>query len=360
MQGFNMGRYVPPEALDAGLSGNQASGKGHALGARARKIGQGILTVRFEMPFATWCSHCEQQSGKPVIIGQGVRFNAEKKKVGNYHSTSIWAFRMKHSICGGVIEIRTDPKAADYIVHEGGKRRDYGKDEDTVGKFGGEILTEEERDRRRTDAFAALEGKVGDKERAKEETDRVRELYAWREKQWEDPYTVNQNLRRPFRAERKVLQRKAKETEDLKDRFGLGMDLLEESEADRTTARFVEFGVTDSEDRDAEKARSKPLFALPEPETKTKLPGNRKQTKAEAKAVRHRTMLHAELTGNTRAAMDPFLTGVGSKSASLKPRIPGLRRKEASTAVSVMEDVAPLPAVSVTKATKALVNYDSD
>ncbi|KAL9070099.1 MAG: hypothetical protein Q9157_005923, partial [Trypethelium eluteriae] len=75
MQGFNMGRYVPPEH-EGTLSGNQLAGK-HALGARAAKLkSAGILTVRFELPFAIWCSSCPPET----LIGQGVRFNAEKKK----------------------------------------------------------------------------------------------------------------------------------------------------------------------------------------------------------------------------------------------------------------------------------------
>ncbi len=42
-----MGRYVPPD-LEGTVSFNQASGKGHALGNRARKLQtEGILTVRF-------------------------------------------------------------------------------------------------------------------------------------------------------------------------------------------------------------------------------------------------------------------------------------------------------------------------
>ena len=75
MQGFNMGRYYPPPEDDASPSFN----KSHPLGQRARKRrSEGILTVRFEMPFAIWCCTCP----KPTIIGLGVRFNAEKKKVG--------------------------------------------------------------------------------------------------------------------------------------------------------------------------------------------------------------------------------------------------------------------------------------
>src|SRR5690348_2194395 len=118
MQGFNMGRYYPPDASNAPTFNTTS----HPLGKRASKISQGILTVRFELPFAVWCDHCKP----PAIIGQGVRFNAEKKKVGNYHSTPIWSFRMKHSACGGWWEIRTDPQKSEYIVTEGARRRDYG------------------------------------------------------------------------------------------------------------------------------------------------------------------------------------------------------------------------------------------
>lgn len=42
--------------------------------------------------------------------GPGVRYNAEKKKIGNYYSTPILQFRMRCHLCSGWIEIHTDPK----------------------------------------------------------------------------------------------------------------------------------------------------------------------------------------------------------------------------------------------------------
>ncbi|KAK5636304.1 hypothetical protein RRF57_012016 [Xylaria bambusicola] len=155
MQGFNMGRYVPPD-VEGTISGNALNRK-HALGSRASKLRtEGILTVRFEMPFGVWCGTCS----KPTIIGQGVRFNAEKKKVGAYYSTPIWSFRMRHADCGGVIEIRTDPANSEYVVTEGGTRRDTGDDKDDslvssgalVGGVG-EILTGKEKDALRGNAL---------------------------------------------------------------------------------------------------------------------------------------------------------------------------------------------------------------
>lgn len=46
----------------------------------------------------------------------GVRYNAEKKKVGNYYTTPIYRFRMKCHLCDNYIEIETDPKVL-YIEH---------------------------------------------------------------------------------------------------------------------------------------------------------------------------------------------------------------------------------------------------
>ncbi|KAK5191930.1 Protein saf4, partial [Cryomyces antarcticus] len=228
MQGFNMGRYVPPE-FEGVQSGNKLSGK-HALGARANKIGQGILTVRFEMPFAIWCGKCP----KETIIGQGVRFNAEKKKVGNYHSTPIYSFRMKHAACGGWIEIRTDPANTAYVVVEGARKRDTGEDKVSEGDL--PILTEEEREQRRNNAFAALEGKVTDLAQAKTDTQRIEELRQVRERDWEDTYAASRNLRASFRAERKKRARTTADTEAMRVRMGLGIELLAETDEDRRRA----------------------------------------------------------------------------------------------------------------------------
>lgn len=52
-----------------------------------------------------------------------MRYNAQKKRVGNYHSTPIWAFRCKCHLCSSWFEVRTDPANAAYVVHEGAKRQ---------------------------------------------------------------------------------------------------------------------------------------------------------------------------------------------------------------------------------------------
>ena len=121
MQGFNMGRYIPPEIEGTKVTANALHGRRPPGTRRGAGGGQ---TVRFEMPFAIWCTHCP----RPTLIGQGVRFNAEKTRDGAYHTTPIWRFRMRHADCGGEIVVRTDPRNTAYEVLSGARKRDHGPD----------------------------------------------------------------------------------------------------------------------------------------------------------------------------------------------------------------------------------------
>ncbi|KAH0265021.1 DUF572-domain-containing protein, partial [Aureobasidium melanogenum] len=327
MQGFNMGRYVPPE-LEGTMSANKVAGK-HALGKRANKIKEGILTVRFEMPYAVWCNHCP----KPTIISQGVRFNAEKKKVGNYYSTPIWSFRMKHPACGGWIEIHTDPKNTAYVVKEGGKARDTGEDRVREGEDGVPILSAEERERRRQDAFAVLEDKKQDKIQEKEQGKRNIELQEIRDQHWNDPYEANKRLRRTFRAERKVREEEHDYSEKLRDKMGLDVELMPENDEDRRHATLIDFGGLADEDIDAETTRvtSRPLFhQVTKREAAPVKAKTSHKTKAAAEVERRKNALQQEVRDNSRAAADPFLSFGNTDSRTFRP-ISGIKRKAEST-----------------------------
>ena len=285
-----MGRYVPPD-LEGSTSGNKI----HKKRAPGTLRKDGTQTVRFEMPFAVWCHTCQPHA----IIGQGVRFNAEKKKVGYYYSTPIWQFRMKHAACSGWIEVRTDPKNTAYVVTEGGKARDYGEDEDKVreGEGGVPILTDAERERRRTDAFAMLEGKAEQAAVAKDSKRRIEDLYRARERDWEDTWSANRKIRESFRRERKMRKREQEKDEELQSRIGTDMELLPGTEEDARRARLVDFGVPE-DDPSHDEASSKALFPAPRP------PSSKSESKvSKAEELRRR------LLGNTRAAMNPFNNG---------------------------------------------------
>lgn len=290
MQGFNMGRYVPPE-LEGTTSGNKLNKK-RAPGTLRK---DGTQTVRFEMPFAVWCHTCKPHA----IIGQGVRFNAEKKKLGYYYSTPIWQFRIKHNACGGYLEIKTDPKETRYVVVEGGKARDYGDDADRVkeGEDGRPILTEKEREARREDAFAALEGKVEDQQASKETGKRIRELYTSRDRDWDDPWSANKRMRESFRRERKIRKREEDATSALKERLGTDMDLLPESAEDKERAKLVSFGTAGTDNFNDE--GSVKAF-LKTPATA------RAKSKTFKPSESRKDALRRQLVGNTRAALNPF------------------------------------------------------
>lgn len=63
------------------------------------------------MPYNIWCDGCNNH------IGMGVRYNAEKSKVGMYYTTPIYKFRMKCHLCDNHFEIKTDPAVSHFHIH---------------------------------------------------------------------------------------------------------------------------------------------------------------------------------------------------------------------------------------------------
>ncbi|PLN77254.1 CWC16 protein [Aspergillus taichungensis] len=377
MQGFNMGRYVPPD--QEGLtSGNKLHNK-HALGARARNLHKtGSLTVRFEMPFAVWCTTCKPHE---TLIGQGVRFNADKKKIGNYHSTPVYSFRMRHPPCGGWIEIRTDPQNTAYVVAEGGRKRETGENAGEgevvrgLAEMGERLRAGVGVDNR--DPFERVQGKVDDRRAGEAEKGRVEELYWRRERDWADPYAVSRRVRAGFRAERKSLEKRARERSALAEKMSLGFEVVDESEGDRLRAGLVDFAPSSSSSSagGAGGVRSKPLFdQRPVPSSPSSSSGAQSPRPGRSstdKRSRSRTQLQSELTGNTRAAVDPFLATDDSEwRPEIKRRKPNNASRLAATSTATSPDAEQPTSASDTTdkiasgekqaGPVALVDYASD
>ncbi|KAK1342647.1 hypothetical protein QTO34_015413 [Cnephaeus nilssonii] len=111
-------KYYPPDFNPEKHGSLNRYHNSHPLRERARKLSQGILIIRFEMPYNIWCDGCKNH------IGMGVRYNAEKKKVGNYYTTPIYRFRMKCHLCINYIEMQTDPANCDYVIVSGAQRKE--------------------------------------------------------------------------------------------------------------------------------------------------------------------------------------------------------------------------------------------
>lgn len=202
---------------------NKARGK-HALGDRARKIDQGILITRFELPFNIWCDTCHNH------IGMGVRYNAEKKKIGAYYSTPIFSFRCKCHLCDGWFEIQTDPKNTRYVVVSGARQKDEDWNPEENGGF---AIHDTERADAPVDPLVALEKKaVATKNMNEVQIPRLESLQSVSEQYNADPYSLSLKARKHFRQEKKVEQSKRKADDLIKDRYGLptSLSLLEDDD----------------------------------------------------------------------------------------------------------------------------------
>ncbi|KAI8890904.1 DUF572-domain-containing protein, partial [Backusella circina FSU 941] len=232
MQPFN--KYYPAEWTPDKGSVNRFVGK-HPLGDRARKIDKGILIVRFELPFNIWCTGCDNH------IGQGVRYNAEKKKIGNYYSTPILQFRMKCHLCDNWIEIHTDPKACNsaYVVVSGARKKvEEWKEEDTeVIK----LQDEKTKEQLENDPMYRLEHGISDKKISEDALPHLTQLQNLNNSQWSDPYARSKQLRRKFREEKKRDKTTLEENNKIKDKLSLAIDLVPEIPKDVIQAKSIEY-----------------------------------------------------------------------------------------------------------------------
>lgn len=276
-----MGRYRPPDA-DPRISPFNAT---NPLSRRTRP--DGALVVRFELPFNVFCAHCARH------IAQGVRFNAEKRQVGEYLTTKIWGFTCKCT-CGGKFEIRTDPENARYVVGDGAKRQEQEWDPEENG--GHPIYDSEAKPDAdgKQDAFAAVEKQTKEKSKAKERQKRIDELEREQERTWSDPYSVNARLRSGFRREKRARVEQLERDLELKRRIGWS----EESVLVGRTPR--------SDERDGrawEDARRSPRGGKGSKAGSAST--TTKDTKARSTTAAQR--LRATLVANTVKKQDPFL-----------------------------------------------------
>ncbi|KND02084.1 uncharacterized protein SPPG_02585 [Spizellomyces punctatus DAOM BR117] len=223
-------KYYPPDWDPSKGSINTYVGQ-HPLRERARKLDQGILIIRFELPFNIWCTSCNNH------VGMGVRYNAEKKKVDMYYSTPIWSFRMKCHLCSGWIEIRTDPKNSEYVIVSGARKREESYDPADIGL---PTLKDPAAETPKT-AYEALEQTNNNIQASLETVPLLTLLRDRSDRTWSDPYALSQIMRRKFRTEKKALAKVEKEAAAVAEKFGLGVKVLPVSEEDERSAKRIKY-----------------------------------------------------------------------------------------------------------------------
>ncbi|XP_068128268.1 probable splicing factor YJU2B [Hyperolius riggenbachi] len=240
-------KYYPPDFDPAKHGSLNRYRNSHPLRERARKLSQGILIIRFEMPYNIWCDGCKNH------IGMGVRYNAEKKKVGNYYTTPIYRFRMKCHLCVNYIEMQTDPASCDYVIVSGAQR----KEERWDMSENEQILTTEHEQKQKleTDSMYRLEHGAADKEKLQKAVPSLSELQE-AQSAWKDDFALNSLLRSKFRVEKKQIREEEEKDQALLKKTSLDLKLLPETEEDKKIASLLKYHSLESYEKRQEKKRS--------------------------------------------------------------------------------------------------------
>uniref|UniRef100_A0A8D0DTP1 Probable splicing factor YJU2B n=1 Tax=Salvator merianae TaxID=96440 RepID=A0A8D0DTP1_SALMN len=225
-------KYYPPDFDPAKHGSLNKYRNSHPLRERARKLSQGILIIRFEMPYNIWCDGCQNH------IGMGVRYNAEKKKVGNYYTTPIYRFRMKCHLCPNHIEMQTDPANCDYVIVSGARRKEERWDVESNEQV--VATAHEEKQKLETDAMYKLEHGSKDQNKLQRALPTLQDIQE-AQNAWKDDFSLNSLLRRKFREEKKILQEEEKKDLALQAKANLSIPLVRESDEDRHLAALLKY-----------------------------------------------------------------------------------------------------------------------
>lgn len=169
----------------------------------------------------------------------GVRYNAEKKRVGNYYSTPIYQFRMKCHLCDGYFDIKTDPANLDYEIVSGARRQENRWDPTQNEQIVPE--TKETQRRMFDDAMFKLEHGAKDQKAATDAKPVLSKLYQRNDDVWKDNFEVNSKLRAEFRKTKKELKAAEEADNKVLNRTSLlGIKLLPENDEDRQLASLLQ------------------------------------------------------------------------------------------------------------------------
>jgi coiled-coil domain-containing protein 130 len=243
--------YIDPSKFDPkrGRGSANAIAGSHPLGDRAKRLKtEGILIVRFELPFDCWCLNPECNTH----IAQGVRYNAEKKKIGMYFTSPIYEFRMNCHVCKKqVFIIETDPKNSAYKLVSGIRKKakpsevlELQEERNASIREVGTVNVEEElilptlsvNTASTSSVFSNIEKNVLNKRKADSAIAQIQGLAELSARNWKDDYEMNQKLRKTARDDRNVIKNSEKDAK----KIGLfAKPLLKEDKYDAAIAEIA-------------------------------------------------------------------------------------------------------------------------
>lgn len=206
------------------------------------------------MPYNIWCEGCKNH------IGMGVRYNAEKKKIGMYYSTPVYQFRMKCHLCDNHFEIKTDPGNLDYVIVSGARRQENRWDPTQNEQIVPE--TKEVQKKLFDDPMYKLEHGAKDLQAAEDAKPVIGRLFQRNEDVWKDCFEANSRLRAEFRKTKKEIKATEEKDKDLLKRSSLDIKLLPESKDDEKVAKLLRLHAT-KDVKSREKQKQLEIMAKP-------------------------------------------------------------------------------------------------
>merc|ERR1719192_18020 len=182
------------------------------------------------MPYNIWCLSCNKH------IGMGVRYNAEKTKIGMYYTTPVYQFRMNCHLCSAKISIKTDPGNMDYVIVEGARRVEQRWDPTQNGQ----IVPDDKSVGRKLadDAMFKLEHERKDKDKQTDSAPRLGQLSQLQDRV-KDDWLANRMLRDQFRARKKERKAQLEKDKLITGKCGLELELVAEEDEDVRMARLL-------------------------------------------------------------------------------------------------------------------------
>ncbi|KAJ3044733.1 hypothetical protein HDV00_001137 [Rhizophlyctis rosea] len=249
----------------------------------------------------------------------GTRYNAEKKKIGNYYSTPILEFSMKCHLCSSKIIIHTDPKNAEYVIFSGARKREEGYTPEDAGVMA--LQDEKETEKLASDPFYRLEHGIEDKQKAVDALPVITQLQQHNDKYWKDPYTLSRTVRKRFREEKKVAEADQRVGEGIRDKHNLLLDIVPSDPKDAEEAKRIKWDPDPSPvESQKEEVHSSSIFSSSRPKTATPSPSSSSAAKPASRtstpSLKHKVL--------SRERKDPFAISVNGFAAG---GLDGVRRK---------------------------------
>ncbi|KAJ1371900.1 hypothetical protein KIN20_033935 [Parelaphostrongylus tenuis] len=292
----------------------------HALRERAKKISQGILIIRFEMPFNIWCLGCNNHVG--------------------------WCH-----LCDNYFVIRTDPKNFDYELVEGCSRQEKRFEPSEIDQI--DTSDSDFSHKLAADAMFKTEHREEDKNKATSDETRMDKI-EWIQERLRDDFAANQALRAQFRKEKKELNEKRAYDDDLRARCSLSIPLEPEDPNDRKVAGMLaRFRTIKSQDELEEERRREAAARRIFPSTSSSEAPSPKIIDQLKKTIKR---------DRDRQINDNFNFGLTPKKSSLTL---GVIRKDVKEEAEYIEDISPNTSSNIKNETKTTVtsglvaDYDS-